>query len=174
MTNNRTHFGWIAFLVIFATSLAACGSPGDAADDALDVSGGSSPTDHETPATAPNEGASEETAIPFEVCGPAAHKVFNSQDDVLGGYEGWWNSEPAEKNPSKWPSKMIEHPAVVLVDTTDGRLLEAYDRSGCTSFSELQIQADGSWPTDSVAIVDLKTLATIETFPQAHLEGGDY
>lgn len=162
MPRLRTTSTVVGLLVVASIALVGCATSEGAPTEEPPGANATEPSPHPTTDTA----APSAEEPPFEVCGIATHRTFNSQDEVVGGYEGWWNSEPADRDPSSWSSEMRQHPAVALVNTTDGTLLEAYDRTGCMNLDNLEVVPDETWPSDSIAIVDLNTLETVTTFDQ--------
>jgi hypothetical protein len=80
---------------------------------------------------------------------------------TIAGYEGWWNSTPADGNTEALPQE------TVAVSTRTGKVVDAYNRATkSTSVSDVKFQVvpDPSWPANSIVIIDTATGKVIEDF----------
>jgi hypothetical protein len=84
-------------------------------------------------------------------------------------YEGWWSSTPADADgnvltdPADWDAKVREHPRTILIDTTTGQVVSAWDRLACQSFTPTAPTIDPAWPANSIVIIDADSGLLIES-----------
>lgn len=83
--------------------------------------------------------------------GPASSDAFLG---TVGGYEGWWNATPPT-------DRALEHPHVVLVDTSTGEVVDVYNREGDPDWSPVPPSAD--WPNNAVVVLDAQTHDVVHT-----------
>lgn len=94
------------------------------------------------------------------------------QGDGTGDYEGWWNGSPADAeanvltDPADWPAIVRDHPRTIVVDTSTGQVVSAWDRLACDTFTPVAPPADPTWPADSIVVLDADTGAVVDSFPQ--------
>jgi len=77
------------------------------------------------------------------------------------GYEGWWNSTPADGNTEGLPQE------TVTVNTRTGEVVDAYNRATkSTRISDVQFKVvpDPAWPKNSIIIIDTASGKVIEDF----------
>lgn len=87
-----------------------------------------------------------------------------------GDLEGFFNATPADEHgrvltdPSRWDTRLREHPRVALVEVDTGRVVSTYDRVSCTVDDPAYVPppADPAWPSGGTAVVDMDTGATID------------
>jgi len=88
--------------------------------------------------------------------------------DEVGGFEGWWNSTPADADgndadPSTWPKEMLEHPATAQVVAATGHVLEVCDRgTGFDAATYRAPQDRRGWPRHGVVLLDARTGKLLE------------
>ena len=88
-------------------------------------------------------------------------------------YEGWWSSTPADSdgnvltNPADWPSMVRQHPRTIVLDTTTGQVVSAWDRLACQSFTPTAPPTDPAWPANSIVILDADSGLLIESGAKA-------
>jgi hypothetical protein len=80
----------------------------------------------------------------------------------LGGLEGWWNGTPASDaggwlDVEKWPRQVLDHPAMVTVETTTGTVLESFDRRTCTGVEGWTAPDLTALPPSTVVVLDAET-----------------
>lgn len=80
---------------------------------------------------------------------------------TTSGYEGWWNSTPADGNTAGLPQE------TVAVNTRTGEIVDVSNRaknSTLISDVDFQVVPDPNWPANSVVIIDTATGKVIEDF----------
>ncbi|MFC8733217.1 hypothetical protein ACFT5B_12230 [Luteimicrobium sp. NPDC057192] len=93
--------------------------------------------------------------------------------DEVGGFEGWWNSTPADADgnyadPSTWEPWIAEHPATAEVATDTGLALEVCDRgTGFDTAGYRAPQDHHGWPPHSVVLLDARTGKLLKTLHAA-------
>jgi hypothetical protein len=92
--------------------------------------------------------------------------ALSSQEAVVGGYEGWWNSTPVSGDTTGLPDE------TVAVHTDTGEIVDVFnrainDRREVTQLSDVPytVVSDPEWPAQSIVIIDTRTDEIIETFP---------
>lgn len=73
---------------------------------------------------------------------------------TVGGYEGWWNATPPT-------GPALEHPHVVIVNTTTGEVVDVYNREGDPDWNPVPPSAD--WPDSAVVVLDAHTHDVVHT-----------
>jgi len=168
-----------ACVVVGVLAVSGCAIKSDAAGAAPPPTASDTATQHATP-SAPDQGAGGLTGpAPTSSSGVSADarctdgKPATIDGDQVGGFEGWWNSTPADADgnyadPSTWEPQMVEHPATAEVATDTGVALEVCDRG--TGFDTAGYRAPKDhhgWPRHSVVLLDARTGKLLETLHAA-------
>jgi hypothetical protein len=137
---------------------------------AMMVLTGCGPTQATTPATESTDttSAAASAAVPTSASATAdapteAAPGEGSLQDCVRGWEGWWNSTPADGNDEHLPQRTV----TVLTDTGD--IIDAFDRDSQSGDSpeelgiDYQVQEDPEWPAGSAVVIDVDTDQVIET-----------
>lgn len=149
----------VAAIVLGGASLSSWFSPDEtppAGPGATERPRGSAESPAPTPGTSPPVPCAE---FPLAVTGTA-------------DYEGWWNGSPADsdasilRDPADWPSIVREHPRTVLIDTTTGEVVSAWDRIACAQVTPAPPEPDPAWPAASIVILDADTGSLVDSFPK--------
>lgn len=80
---------------------------------------------------------------------------------TIQGYEGWWNSTPADGNIDGLPQE------TVTVNTRTGKVIDVFNRTTkSTSVDDVtyQVVPDPAWPANSIVIIDTASGKVIEDF----------
>ncbi|WP_265522863.1 hypothetical protein [Oerskovia flava] len=103
---------------------------------------------------------------------PWAENAVEITDDdgstrLVGGYEGWWNSTPAnedstEKRPEEFPAEVRKHPRTVQVYVRERLVIDQYDRIDCTYTPDYEPPALDHLPPETVVILDTDTGEVLE------------
>jgi hypothetical protein len=106
------------------------------------------------------------TAVGINAAQPKVDYAAVLESKTVAGYEGWWNSTPADGSGKALPQE------TVAVNTTTGQIVDAFNRPKndahqVTSISDVHFDVvrDPSWPAKSVVIIDTATGKVIESFP---------
>ena len=90
----------------------------------------------------------------------------SSQETVVGGYEGWWNSMPLSGDTTSLPDE------TVAVHTDTGQIVDVFNRAisergevAEPSDVPYTVTVDPEWPAQSIVIIDTSTDEVIESFP---------
>lgn len=106
------------------------------------------------------------TALGIKAAQPKIDYAAVAESKTVAGYEGWWNSTPADGSGKALPQE------TVAVNTTTGKIVDAFNRAKndahqVTSISDVHFDVvpDPNWPAKSVVIIDTATGKVIESFP---------
>lgn len=106
------------------------------------------------------------TAVGINAAKPKTDYAAVAESKTIMGYEGWWNSTPADGSGKDLPQE------TVAVNTTTGQIVDAFNRAKnaahqVTSISDVHFDVvpDPTWPAKSVVIIDTATGKVIESFP---------
>jgi hypothetical protein len=106
------------------------------------------------------------TVIGINAARPKTDYAAVAESKTIMGYEGWWNSTPADGSGKDLPQE------TVAVNTTTGQIVDAFNRAKNdahqpTSVSDVHFDVlpDPGWPAKSVVIIDTATGKVIESFP---------
>ena len=97
---------------------------------------------------------------------PKTDYAAMAESQTVMGYEGWWNSTPADGSGKDLPQE------TVAINTATGQIVDAFNRAKNdahqpTSISDVHFDVvpDAGWPAQSVVIIDTATGKVIESFP---------
>ncbi|WP_224049114.1 hypothetical protein [Arthrobacter sp. NicSoilB4] len=100
-----------------------------------------------------------------KAAGTPAAPLTASAESSVSGYEGWWNSTPADGKTAGLPQE------AVAVNTRTNTVVDAFSRrindaGRATLITDVPytVVPDPSWPADSVIIIDTATNKVIEDF----------
>ncbi|MGC5168910.1 hypothetical protein [Luteimicrobium sp. DT211] len=164
-----------ACVVVGVLAVSGCAIKSDAAGAAPPPTASDTAAQHATK-SAPDQGAGGLTGpAPTSSSGVSADatctdgKPVTIRGDRVGGFEGWWNSTPADADggyaePSTWEPVMLEHPATAQVVTDTGAAIEVCDRgTGFDTESYRAPKSRSGWPKHGVVLLDARTGKLLET-----------
>lgn len=164
-----------ACVVVGVLAVSGCAITSDAAGASPPVTA-SAPASPTGPAASGADDVADGQVAPTSPTGITADAECTDGTPVtvdgeeLGGFEGWWNSTPADADggyadPSTWPKEILEHPATAQVVTDTGAVLEICDRGTGFDTAGYRAPKDHSgWPAHRVVLLDARTgklLATL-------------
>lgn len=76
----------------------------------------------------------------------------------ISGYEGWWNSTPADGNVAGLPVETVQ------INTDTNVLVEGYNRTTKSTQIKYTVVPDPAWPKHSIVIIDTSTNKVIHSF----------
>ncbi|MDP5228465.1 MULTISPECIES: hypothetical protein [Arthrobacter] len=75
-----------------------------------------------------------------------------------GGYDGWWNSTPADGHTAGLPVETVQ------VNTDTSQVVDAYNRTTKITRVSYTVVPDPAWPKHSIVIIDTSTGKVIANF----------
>lgn|GEM_PF-6997157 len=76
----------------------------------------------------------------------------------ISGYEGWWNSTPADGNTTGLPVETVQ------INTETNAVIDGYNRNSKSTDISYTVVPDPAWPKHSIVIIDTSTNKVIESF----------